>query len=277
MQTYLIIGHLGTLGNEFRELLNGQELLLADRSELDITDPNSVAQYFSAQKPDVVINCAAYTNVDGAETDYNSALLVNATALKFLSENCNKAGATLIHFSTGMVFLGEDPNGYNEDDATDPINRYGESKLQGEKIIQATAEHYYIIRTEWLYGKPQSSDAKKSFVEIMLNLGHTGKVKAVNDEHGKPTWAKDLAMATLALIDSKAQNGIYHLINEGSASREDWTREIYKLRGMDVEIESVPGTTFPRPAKRPEFELLNNTKLPKLRTWQAALKEYLNS
>ncbi len=275
MPKFLIIGHNGTLGTAFKQVLPSEQTFVVDRESLDITDSEQVQKFLAEHKPEVVINCAAYTNVDSAESDYETAYKINAEAVGNLSEACNQIKARLIHFSTGMVFAGTSADGYSEDATTNPINKYGESKLAGEKLIQEKAQQYYIVRTEWLYGKPTSESAKKSFVEIMLDLGQTGKVKAVNDETGKPTWAKDLAQAVIDLIDSKRENGLYHLTNEGVASREDWTKEIYVQKGMSVEIESVPGSTFPRPAKRPEFELLNNTKLPKLRSWQEALAEYL--
>lgn len=277
MTKYLLIGYKGTLGNEFAQQIPIEELLTADREQLDIANPNQLTAFFNYHKPQVVINCAAYTNVDAAETDYDNALRINAEAVQNLVKACNEHGAKLVHFSTGMVFPGTDQNGYNEDDPTEPINRYGVSKLTGEKIILNDCQNFYIIRTEWLYGKPQSADAKKSFVELMIELGKSGKVKGVMDEVGKPTWAKDLAEATLSLITSNPNNGIYHLVNEGQASRLDWAQEIYNLQNMNVEVEPVSGNSFPRPAPRPPFELLNNTKLPKLRTWQEALKEYLNS
>lgn len=275
MSKYLIIGNRGTLGNEFVNLISSDQQLAVDRNELDITDQNAVKDFLITHKPEVVINCAAYTNVDGAESDYEAAHKINAEAVGYLSSACNQVNARLVHFSTGMVFPGTDPEGYNENTEPQPVNNYGVSKLAGEKIIQNSCNNHYLIRTEWLYGKPASESAKKSFVELMIELGKSGKVKGVTDEIGKPTWAKDLAQATIELIQSGKPNGIYHLANEGKASRLDWVNEIYKITEMTAEIEPVSGSSFPRPAKRPEFELINNTKLPKMRSWQEALQEYL--
>lgn len=276
MPKFLLIGSKGTLGSEFAQLIPEAELILGNRPEFDVTNFEAAKNFISKHKPDFVINCSAYTNVDGAETDYDSALALNAEAAKNLAETCNTIGATLIHFSTGMVFAGNNPYGYSESDPTNPINKYGESKLEGEKSIQEIADKFYIIRTEWLYGKPLTETAKKSFIELMIELGKSGKVKGVVDEIGKPTWAKDLAQATLGLINSKNPSGIYHLTNEGQASRLDWTKEIYRILNMDVLAEEVHGSDFPRPAKRPQYELINNTRLPKMRSWQEALKEYLS-
>lgn len=275
MIKYLVIGSLGTLGSEFMRLLPANQTIGVDKQQLDVTDLNAVKTFFEEHKPKIVINCAAYTNVDGAESDYDSALLLNKTIPQILSEVCNQFNSKLVHFSTGMVFAGNNSTGYDENDQTVPVNKYGESKLEGEKVIQEVCHNFLIIRTEWLYGKPSSETAKKSFIELMIELGKSGHVKAVNDETGKPTWSKDLAKATIELISSERKNEVFHLVNEGSASRLDWVKEIYAILEMQVEVEAVSGLTFPRPAKRPEFEILNNTKLPKLRSWQEALKEYL--
>lgn len=272
---YLIIGNQGTLGSEFERLL-GDQAICVDREGLDITNPDAVQVFFQKHQPKVVINCAAYTNVDGAETDYPTALQLNATAPGHLAKAANEVNATLIHFSTGMVFAGNERQGYNEDAITEPVNHYGESKLAGEEMVRI-ADRHYIIRTQWLYGKPQNSSAKKSFIELMIELGKTGPVKSVVDEIGKPTWSKDLAQATLQMLETKQPYGVYHLINEGQASRLDWTAEIYRCLNMNVEIQPVSGKEFPRPAARPHYELLNNTKLPRLRSWQTALEEYLRT
>lgn len=277
MSKYLIIGGGGTLGSEFKKILSDEECVAVNRNQLNISNPNQLSEYFQNQKPEIVINCAAYTDVDGAESDISQALETNSKALLPLSIACNSINAKLVHFSTGMVFEGDNPEGYNEDSIPKPVNKYGESKLCGEQIILNNCNNFYIIRTEWLYGKPQSESSKKSFIELMISLGKSGKVKGVMDEIGKPTWSKDLAKATIDLVNSDNSNGIYHLINEGQASRLDWAREIYNLTNMDVELLPVSGKEFPRAADRPTYELLNNTKLAKLRTWQEALTEYLKS
>jgi dTDP-4-dehydrorhamnose reductase len=275
MTKYLVIGSKGTLGSEFAHLIDAAELIVGNRPQLDITDFAQTREFIHKHSPNIVINCAAFTDVDGAESNYHIAKLLNHEAIHNLSKVCNEVGATLVHFSTGMVFPGTNPEGYNEDDVPNPINKYGESKLDGEKVIEKTAKLFYIIRTEWLYGKPDNPQAKKSFVELMLQLAESGKVRGVTDEIGKPTWAKDIAKATLELIKSGNPYGIYHLANEGQASRADWAREIFSIKGLGVNIESVSGSEFPRPAPRPHYELLNNTKLPKMRPWQEALKDYL--
>ncbi len=277
MAKYLLIGSTGTLGSEFSKLIPQQDLILANRPEFDVTNFGLAKNFILNHKPDFVINCSAYTNVDGAETDFESAKILNADAVENLAQSCKESGATFVHISTGMVFKGTNPEGNNEDDLTDPVNKYGQSKLDGERAIQELGGKFYIIRTEWLYGKPIAENAKTSFVELMITLGKSGKVKGVIDEIGRPTWAKDLAEAVLNLLDSSAESGIYHLANEGQASRLEWAQEIYRILNMDVVTEKVQGSDFPRPAQRPKYELINNTKLPKMRTWQEALNEYLRS
>lgn len=275
MNKNLIIGTSGTLGREFAKLLP-HAIMVSGETELDVTNHDAVAIFLQTHRPNIIFNCTAYTNVDGAETNFDTALLLNRDAPANLAQEAAKIGARLVHFSTGMVFRGNDENGCSENTPTSPVNKYGESKLAGEQAVLSASPDHFVIRTEWLYGKPMSATAKKSFVEIMLEAGKSGKVKAVTDEIGQPTWARDLATASLELVESNP-GGIYHLANEGQASRYDWAAEIYRIGGMPVEIEPVPGSTFPRAAKRPEYELLINTKTTKLRDWREALREYLTT
>lgn len=278
MNRILIIGKNGNLGRELTQALAGRNVTTWGHSDFDIINEAEVQTKILELKPDIVFNCTAYTNVDGAETDYAAAESINTTGVGYLAEACNKTEATLVHYSTGMVFSGEDETGYNEDSEPDPVNAYGKSKLAGEKAIQSAAEKFYIIRTAWLYAKPENETSKKSFNEIMLDLAKTKpQLSGVEDEIGSPTWAKDLAQASIGLVDSKSAFGIYHITNSGQASRLDWTKEILKIKEIDIPVEPVLGSSFPRPAKRSHYELLNNTKLTPLRSWQEALQDYLKS
>ena len=285
MIKFLLIGSRGTLGAEFAQLIPAEQLILGDRPKLDITNNVSTVKFVRHHRPNIVINCSGYTNVDGAETDFDTAMLLNSYAVENLAIACQSINATLVHFSTGMVFPGSNPDGYDETATPSAVNKYGESKLSGEQAIQAVGGNYFIIRTEWLYGRPITATAKKSFIEMMITLGKSGKVKGVIDEIGKPTWAKDLAVSVLDLLANRtapktknsSESGVYHLANEGHTSRFGWAQEIYKILNMDVECEKVRSVDFARPAPRPQYELINNTRLPKLRSWQEALQEYLNT
>jgi dTDP-4-dehydrorhamnose reductase len=277
MRKFLLIGSDGLLGTAFQQLLNPAELTAVNQQQFDITQAKVVIDTLNTLKPDFVINCSAYTNVDLAETEPDKAYQINAQALQLLAETCNKYKTTLIHFSTGMVFPGLAETGYNENSPTSPINVYGQSKVAGEQIIINTAISYYIIRTTWLYGPTHSANAKKNFVQMMVNLGKSGTAVGVIDEIGHPTYSLDLATAVLQLIDAKSPTGIYHLTNNGYASRYLWAQEIYQQLQMTVTLTPVSGKSFPRPAVRPQFEILNNTKTPKPRSWQLALKDYLHT
>ncbi len=274
----LILGKNGNLGRELIKATQCEEIIAWDREEIDITRADEVMEKVGQVKPDVVFNCAAYTAVDKAEEDYEAVKLLNGYAAGFVAKACKKSGAVMVHFGTGMIFNGENPEGYNEDSEPYPINVYGKTKLLGEEEVKANTDDYYIIRTEWLYAKPENSSAKKSFNEIMLDLAAAkDRLQGVEDEIGKPTWAKDLAIESWRIVKDKIPFGIYHITNSGQASRLEWTREILKLKNIDKPVDSVKGDSFPRPAKRPHYEILNNTKLPPLRSWQEALSEYLEN
>lgn len=276
MKKILILGKNGNLGSELMKLYSGESVTGWDRNDIDVTDQEMVAKKITALHPDIVFNCTAYNNVDGAEEDFTDAKQVNGDAPGFLATACKNINAVLVHFSSGQVFAGTNPEGYNEDDQPNPVNAYGRSKLFGEQAVQKSTDQYYIIRTEWLYGK---GSGKKSFIDLMLERATENKpMQGVIDEIGKPTWAKDLAEFSRMIIEQKHPYGIYHGINEGQASRYDWAKEIFRIQNLNVNLSPVPASTFPpRKALRPQFELLNNTKLIKLRPWQEALADYLTN
>lgn len=270
----LILGAKGSLGQVFVELYSDHEVFAWDRSELDVTDEAMVMQMISEIQPNLVINCAAYNGVDSAEEDRITAESVNGSAPGYIAKAADAIGATMVHYSTGQVFDGMNPQGYNEDDQPDPVNAYGKSKLLGEIEAQANTEKIYIIRTCWLYGKP--TQGKKSFTDIVLDLAQTGKVKGVGDEFGNPTYVVDLAHATRAMVEENKPFGTYHIINTGIASRYDWAKEVLEIKGLKAELELVSSGDFVRKAKRPKYEVLNNTKFIELRPWTEALREYLS-
>lgn len=264
------------LGQELAKVFTDAELLLWDKNEIDIVDAQAVEQKICSTKPDLIINAAAYNAVDDCETNFEIAKKINADGPINLAKTANKIGAMLVHYSTDYVFDGQKIDGYSENDIPAPISKYGESKLLGEAVLNFS-DKVYLIRTSRLFGKPATSDgAKKSFVDVMLNLAQTKKELAVvNEELSCPTYVVDLAQATKALVDSKKDFGIYHLINDGACSWLDFAKEIFKIAKKDVILIPVGSEHFSRPAKRPKFSRLLNTKFNKVRPWQEALKNYL--
>lgn len=261
------------LGRELVEIFGkSHELALWDRDEIDIADKADVEKKITDLNPDAIINAAAYTAVDDAETNNEIAYKVNGYALGYISKVCKELNSLLVHFSTDYVFSGSGEQGYKEDDvASSPMNEYGKSKLLGEKMITDINPKFYLVRTAWLFGK-----SGKNFVETMIKLAsEKGGVKVVNDQIGSPTYAKDLAMAVKDLIEKKKPYGIYHITNSGYCSWFEFATEIFRQAGMKVNITPVASDHFPTPAKRPRYSVLLNTKLPELRPWKEALRDYL--
>ena len=269
----LILGYKGMLGDELVKVFGeNNELTLWDRSEIDIADRKDVENKIGELKPEAVINAAAYTAVDLAEGEGKEiAHQVNGEAVGFLAEACEKNNSVLIHYSTDYVFDGENENGYKEDEERDPLNEYGRSKARGEELLQEVNPKFYLIRSSWLFGANG-----KNFVETMLRLaGEREELRVVNDQHGKPTYAKDLAERTRELLESKKPFGIYHLTNEGVCTWYEFAVKIFELAGMEVKVIPVASSEFPTPAKRPAYSGLVNTKLSLSRSWEEALKSYL--
>lgn len=261
------------LGDELVKVFKkNNELTLWGRDEIDIADQKSVESKIGDLKPEVVINAAAYTAVDLAEKEGKEiAYQVNGEAVGFLAEACKKNNSVLIHYSTDYVFNGRNKNGYQEDEKRDPLNEYGQSKARGEELLQKINPKFYLIRLSWLFGING-----KNFVETMLRLAKENKeLRVVNDQYGKPTYAKDLAQRTRELLESKRPFGIYHLTNEGVCTWYEFAVKIFELAGIEAKVVPVVSSEFPTPAKRPAYSALVNTKLPLSRSWQDALEEYL--
>jgi dTDP-4-dehydrorhamnose reductase len=232
------------------------------RNNLDITNKQQVLKTIEEIKPDVVINAAAYTNVDGCEDMQDLAFKANGHAPGYIAQACANIGAILVHFSTDYVFDGLKRE-YAESDTTNPINIYGRSKLMGEQEVIKNTDNYRIIRTSWLFGKNG-----KNFVDTMLKLSkERGAVKVVNDQSGKPTYTTDLTRKTSEIINLNP--GIYHITNEGQCTWYEFASEIIK--------NAVPCSSdeFPTKAKRPTYSVLTNTKTTPMRHWKDALNEYL--
>jgi dTDP-4-dehydrorhamnose reductase len=284
----LILGAKGMLGYDLIKLLNGFDLTLWDKEELDIADEYQVKTKIGDLKPELIINCAAYTAVDDCETNKDLALRVNSQAVGYLAQTAKKIGAIIVHISTDYVFDGKNKKGYTEDSQDfGPINFYGESKLLGENLLKNLADKYYLIRTSWLYGKNGSN-----FVETMLKLGKDkNEIKVVNDQFGKPTYTVDLAKQILYILNNNLPFGIYHVTNEtkagsprtprdageaGGISWYDFARKIVGLSGSRTVVRPCATAEYPLPAQRPAYSALINTKLPLMRDWQQALAEYLS-
>lgn len=273
----LIIGAQGMLGHDLAKVLSGYDLVLWDKSDLDITNQQQVDLKITELKTDAIINCAAYTAVDDCEIKKELAMAVNGYAVGYLAEVANKSKAILIHISTDYVFNGLNENGYNENSQEfGPINEYGQSKYFGEQELLKKCAKYYLIRTSWLYGADGPN-----FVDTMIHLGkEKDELKVINDQFGKPTYTVDLARQIRYILDKQLAYGIYHVTNESVGSGISWYEfacKIFELAGLEVEVKPCSSTELIRPALRPAFSVLINTKLPPVRLWADALKEYLNS
>jgi dTDP-4-dehydrorhamnose reductase len=256
----VILGASGMLGSDLCRVF--PDAVKLTHKDLDITDRTKVIEFIKRIKPDVVINAAAYTNVDGCEDKQNLAIEVNGHAPGYIAQACSGIGAMLVHFSTDYVFDGSKKE-YVESDITNPINVYGQSKLMGEQEIIKNTDNYRIIRTSWLFGKNG-----KNFVDTMLRLSKEMEtVKVVNDQFGKPTYTMDLASKTPDIINLNP--GIYHITNEGKCTWYEFASEIIN--------NTVPCSSeeFLTKAKRPTYSVLTNTKTTVLRHWKNALNEYL--
>lgn len=268
----LITGAKGMLGTMLVQAFSDMSPVCLDVAELDITKLEDVRAKLAQEKPNVVINAAAYTAVDKAETEKEIAFAVNELGPKNLAITAKEIGATLIHYSTDYVFPGTKQDGYAEDDMAGPaVNVYGESKLAGEKAIQTSGCNYYLLRTAWLYG-PNG----KNFVETMLRLSNEkSELRVVNDQHGCPTFTKDVAQATRYVVEENKPFGVYHAVNEGQASWYDFACEIFRVAKKDIRVIPIPAAEYPLPAKRPTYSILKNTKGLLMRSWQEALQDYL--
>lgn len=271
----LITGASGMLGHDLQRTLKNHELILCNSKNLDITNKNLVSETINEMKPDILINSAAYTNVDDCETNYEEAYKVNALGPKNLANVCKDLKIPLVHISTDYVFDGKKTEPLKENDNLGPQTAYGKTKLEGEQFIQKILDEYFIIRTAWLYGCDGNN-----FVKTMLNLSKShNEITVVNDQIGSPTFTYDLAKGISEIIKTD-KYGVYHLTNSGSCSWYEFSKEIFRLANKNVKVIPVTTEEFPRPAPRPKYSVLNNAKWIKqgfkpLRDYKEALKEYL--
>ncbi len=278
-RTWLILGGNGQLGRDLQEVLADQDVTALDLPLVDITDPQSVAAALAETNPDVVINAAAYTAVDAAETDEAVATLVNGTAPGIIAAACaQRPGTRMVQVSTDYVFSGDARSPYTEDSEPDPRSAYGRSKLIGERAVrEALPDDSYVVRTAWLYGRHGAN-----FVKTMLRLeSEREQLSVVDDQIGQPTWSADLARQIRALVEADAPAGTYHGTNSGQVSWHGFTQEIFRLSGADPQRVG-PTTTdqFPRPAPRPAYSVLGHegwaqAGVAPMRPWDEALAEAL--
>lgn len=268
----LILGAKGMLGHALVQEFEDEEVTAWDREELDITDEQAVGEYLTTLEPDVVINAAAYTNVDGAEDEPDEADAVNGHAVGNLAVTCADADIPLLHVSTDYVFEGTKKEGYSEEDEpANPVSAYGRSKLLGETLLKETGKNFWLVRTAWLFGIQG-----KNFVDSIRERARAeSALRVVADQHGSLTYAKDLARALRELIRDRVPYGAYHLVNSGVATWADVAEEIVRLLDLRIPIEPISSAEYPAKARRPSWSVLRNTKRPPLRPWQEALADYL--
>lgn len=308
MPKVLIIGSKGMLGQELVSIFKQDKdykVSAWDQKEIDITDQKQVLEKITKLKPDFILNAAAYTAVDKCETDKKELALakaLNGKAPGYIAKAAKKIEATVVHFSTDYVFSGipEIPEpkgcagscgsctlhegfipqiGFDEDAIAEPVQNYGKTKLMGEEAVAKNTEKYYIIRLSKLFGKPSKSiHGKKSFFDVMLEVGKKNtEVRVVDEETSCFTYASDLAKKTKEIIEAQKPYGIYHVTNKDACTWYDAVVELYRQTKIKTKVIPVSGEEFPRPAERPYVSTLINTKLNPMRSWKLALREYLKN
>jgi dTDP-4-dehydrorhamnose reductase len=267
----LLTGAGGQLGLELAALLpgRGHEVVPFTHGELDVSNFRAVEETLEEHAPDLVINAAAYTDVDGCETQGGLAYRVNALGPRNLAQLCERRGAEFLHVSTNYVFDGRSERPYEPFDLPNPISAYGRTKLAGEEYTMRLCSGWYVIRSAGVYGEGHN------FVRTMLRLaGEREVLKVKGDEYISPTYARDLAEGIAGVVE-EGRYGLYHLTNSGSCSWYEFAREIFALAGVEVEVLPIKSSEYPLPAARPANGVLASPDGPVLRPWREALSDYL--
>lgn len=274
---WLITGAGGMVGTDLRNELSarGEEVIAPAKAQLDITDRDAVMRVAADAQPDVIVNCAAYTKVDAAETDESLANAINGSAVEFLADAANRTNALLVQISTDFVFDGSGTRPYDVNDATGPLSAYGRSKLIGERAA-THAERHLILRTSWLFGVHGPN-----FVEAIRGQIRKGAnpLRVVHDQRGRPTYTPHLASAIIR-VAQRGATGVMHYADEAECTWYDFACAIGEECGADVRIDPVTSDEFPRPAKRPAYSVLSTERYERLTgvrpdSWRDGLREYL--
>lgn len=262
MKTILVTGSEGQLGQSIRSVEKkcgeGNKFVYLNSSDFDINNATQMEGVIKLHNPSYIINCAAYTAVDKAESEKEKAFAVNAYGVGDLARFCKENDVVLLHVSTDFVFEGNTPMPLTEEMNTHPTGVYGESKLAGEKNIQKHTDKYFIVRTSWLY-----SEYQNNFFKTMLRLGkEREELSVVFDQVGTPTYAPDLAEVLLYIVCSSSNAyGVYHYSNEGVASWYDFANEIFRLAGITINLKPISSAEYPTPAKRPAYSVMSKEKI----------------
>jgi dTDP-4-dehydrorhamnose reductase len=267
----MVTGSKGQLGRELPEILlgRGHEVVALSRRDLDVSDPGAVDRRIEGNPPELVINTAAFTNVDACEAEGELAYRINALGPRNLAQSCERVGCELLHVSTNYVFDGRSDRPYEPFDPPHPISAYGRTKLAGEEYVKHLSNRWYVVRSAGVYGDGHN------FVRTMLRVAREREVlKVKDDEFISPTHARDLAEGIADVVETGLY-GLYHLTNSGSCSWYEFSREIFSICGIDVEVVPVPSSEYPLPAPRPANGVLSSLGSPPLRHWREALTDYL--
>ena len=265
----LVTGAKGMLGSDLCPILkeNGFDVVEVDIEDMNIVNFEEVNKVLKAKKPDIVVHCAAYTDVDGAEKEFEYAREINSKGTENIARVCAEINATMVYISTDYVFDGQKNEPYKPIDIPNPINNYGLTKLEGEIAVKKYCTKYYIARTSWLYGLNG-----KNFVETMLSLKDKPELKVVDDQKGCPTWTNELSKGIVKLLNGMPY-GTYHICGCSETTWYNFARKIFEFENLKVNLKPCKTDEFPRLAKRPKYSVMQNQGF--CREWSEALKDYL--
>jgi dTDP-4-dehydrorhamnose reductase len=280
VQRVLLLGGSGQLGGEIRRGWTGVEIVAPDHSVLDITDGAAVAAAIAEQRPDAVVNCAAFHNVERCEAEPGKAFAANVLAVNAMAEACARQGSLFVTFSTDYVFDGELGRPYTESDRPQPLSAYGVSKYAGELLVLRLKSKAYVVRTCGVYAIRPSASKGHTFIDRIITQARAAEpVRIVSDQTVSPTYAPHLAQGVLELMKSEAPFGLYHMVNEGAVTWYDYAREALRVAGIDYPVEPISYKDWNSPVRRPAFSALENAKLHELGialpSWRDAVAEYV--